>query len=162
MIRFIFSRLVQGVIVIAAVVTITFLIMRLSPGDPFSKDRAMPENVRAELDRIYGFDKPLPVQAWRNLKSFFTLDLPPSYRLKGWSVGQIIAQAFPVLLTVGGAALLIAIMIGVPVGAIAALRAGQFEDRAAMTAATLGVCVPSFVSHLVTAFSSREKKNPSP
>ncbi len=145
MIRFILSRLIQGIIVVMAVISITFLIMRASKGGPFSKERNMPVYVQENLERIYGLDQPLYVQLGRNLKSFATLDLPVSFRLKGWTVGEIIAQGFPVSLTVGGAALLISILIGVPAGALSALRAGQFEDRATMAAATLGICVPSFV-----------------
>ena len=145
MIRFILQRLIQGIIVIAAVISITFLIMRAAPGSPFAKDREMPENVRENLERIYGLDKPLIVQLGRNLRSFVTFDLPVSYRLKGWTVGDIIAQGAPVSFSVGGAAFLIAVLLGVPAGGIAALRAGQIQDRAVMAAATLGVCVPSLV-----------------
>jgi oligopeptide transport system permease protein len=145
MIRFLLSRLIQGLIVIVAVISITFLIIRLGPGSPFAKEREMPAYVRENLERIYGLDQPLFVQLGRNLWSFATFDLPVSFRLKGWTVGDIIKQAFPVSLAVGGAAFLIAIAIGVPLGAIAALRAGQVQDRAIMIAATLGVCVPGLV-----------------
>ena len=145
MIRFILSRAIQGVIVIVAVLSITYTLMYLAPGSPFAGEREMPENVRENLNRIYGLDQPLAVQLWRNVKSFATLDLPVSYRLKGWNVGDIIAQAAPVSFTVGGAAFLIAVALGIPAGALAALRAGRFADRATMMVATLGVCVPSLV-----------------
>lgn len=145
MFRFVLQRLVQGFVVIVAVISITFLIIRLGPGSPFANEREMPEYVRENLDRIYGLDQPLLVQLGRNLWSFITLDLPVSYRLKGWNVGEIIVQGMPVSFTVGGAAFVIAVLIGVPAGAVAALRAGRFEDRATMLAATIGVCVPSLV-----------------
>ncbi len=145
MLRFILQRLLQGLIVIIAVISITFLIIRLGPGNPFASEREMPEYVRENLDRIYGLDQPLRVQLWRNLRSFLTLDLPVSYSLKGWNVGEIIAQGMPVSFTVGGAAFAIAVLIGVPAGAVAALRAGRFADRATMVLATLGICVPSLV-----------------
>jgi oligopeptide transport system permease protein len=145
MIRFIICRALQGIIVIAAVISITFLIIRLGPGSPFARDREMPAYVKENLERIYGLDKPLIVQLGRNLWSFATFDLPVSFRLKGWTVGDIIAQGFPVSFTVGGAAFLIAVALGIPAGALSALRAGQFQDRAVMAAATLGVCVPSLV-----------------
>lgn len=145
MIRFIISRALQGIIVIAAVISITFLIIRLGPGSPFARDRDMPAYVKENLERIYGLDKPLIVQLGRNLWSFATFDLPVSFRLKGWTVGDIIAQGFPVSFTVGGMAFLIAVALGIPAGALSALRAGQFQDRVVMAAATLGVCVPSLV-----------------
>ena len=142
---FILQRLLQGFIVIVAVISITFLIIRLGPGSPFATERDMPDYVRENLDRLYGLDQPLWIQLGRNLWSFLTLDLPVSYRLKGWNVGDIIAQGMPVSFTVGGAAFAIAVLVGVPAGALAALRAGRLEDRFTMAAATLGVCVPSLV-----------------
>lgn len=145
MTRFIISRLIQGFIVVVIVLSITFLMIRLAPGSPFEKGRAIPEYVRESLDRIYGLDKPLPVQLWNNLKSFLTFNFPVSFTLKGWTVNEIVAQAFPVSLTVGGMAFLIAVALGIPAGALAAMRAGEFQDRAIMVAATLGVCVPSLV-----------------
>jgi len=143
--RFILHRLLQGLIVIIAVISITFLIIRLGPGSPFANEREMPDYVRENLDRLYGLDQPLLVQLGRNLWSFITLDLPVSYRLKGWNVGEIIAQGMPVSFTVGGAAFIIAVLVGIPAGAIAALRAGKFEDRFTMALSTLGVCIPSLV-----------------
>ena len=142
---FILQRLLQGFIVIVAVISITFLIIRLGPGSPFATERDMPDYVRENLDRLYGLDQPLWVQLGRNLWSFITLDLPVSYRLKGWNVGEIIAQGMPVSFTVGGAAFAIAVLLGVPAGALAALQAGRLEDRVTMAAATLGVCIPSLV-----------------
>lgn len=145
MIRFIISRLIQGLIVVATVLSLTYVIMALSPGSPFANDKASSPYVRENLERIYGLDKPLVVQVWKNLKSFATFDFPVSYRLKGWTVNDIIAQGAPVSFAVGGMAFLIAMALGIPAGALAAMRAGQLQDRAVMMAATLGVCVPSLV-----------------
>ena len=114
MTRFILQRLLQGIVVIIAVISITFLIIRLGPGSPFANERDMPEYVRDNLDRLYGLDQPLWVQLGRNLWSFITLDLPVSYKLKGWNVGEIIAQGLPVSFTVGGAAFVIAVLVALP------------------------------------------------
>ncbi len=145
MIRFIISRLVQGLIVVAIVLSLTYVIMALSPGSPFANDKASSPFVRENMNRIYGLDKPLIVQVWKNLKSFATFNFPVSFKLKGWTVNDIIAQGAPVSFTVGGMAFLIALVLGIPAGALAAMRAGKFQDRAVMMAATLGVCVPSLV-----------------
>ncbi len=145
MIRFIVSRLVQGAVIVMAVISLTYVIMWASPGSPFAKDRDMPAYVKENLSRIYGLDQPLVVQIGRNLWSFATLDFPVSYRLKGWTVGDIIAQGAPISFTVGGMAFLLAIALGIPAGAISAMHAGQFQDRAVMVAATLGICIPSLV-----------------
>lgn len=145
MIRFVVSRFLQGIVVIAAVISLTFIIIRSGPGSPFAKERDVPPYVRENLERLYGLDKPLIVQLGRNLWNFATFKLPVSMRLKGWSVGDIVAQGFPISFTVGGIGFLIAIALGIPAGALSAIRAGQFRDRALMAAATLGVCVPSLV-----------------
>jgi oligopeptide transport system permease protein len=149
--RFLLSRLTQGVVVIFAVLVITFLLMKAAPGGPFAKEREIPEHVRASLEAQYGLDQPWYVQLGRHLWSYATLDLPQSYRFKGMSVGEIIAQGFPVSATIGLAALAIALVIGVPMGALAAMRAHQMEDRVTMLLAALGMCAPSLVLGPVVA-----------
>ena len=145
MIRFILQRLLHGLIVIVAVISITFIIIRLAPGSPFARDREMTPHQVENLEKLYGLDQPLVVQLGKNLWNFATFQFPVSMKLKEWTVGDIIAQGLPVSLTVGVAAFLIAISIGIPAGALAAMRAGRFQDRATMAAATLGICVPSLV-----------------
>ena len=145
MLRFILSRLFQGFLVIVSVLVITFALMKAAPGGPFARDRAVPEHVRASLERQYGLDQPWYVQLGRHLWSYATLDLPQSYRFKGMGVGEIIAQGFPISAAIGGSALLLALMIGVPAGALAALRANTIDDRATMLFSALGMCAPSLV-----------------
>ncbi len=145
MLSFIISRVFQGLAVILVVIVITFALMKIAPGGPFQSDRAMPEYVRANLEAQYGLDKPWYVQLARHIKNFATFDLPLSYRYKGRGVGEIIAESFPVSLAIGLPALLIALGLGVPMGALAALKPNTFEDRAATILSTLGVCLPSMV-----------------
>ncbi len=145
MLRFLISRLLQTIAVVVSVLVITFVLMRLAPGGPFSKERNVPAHVRANLEAFYGLDKPLYVQLWRQVSNFALLRMPDSYRFKGRGVGEIIAESFPVSARVGGAALAVSLLLGIPVGAIAGLRPHSVEDRVAMTAATLGVCMPSLV-----------------
>ena len=145
MLRFFVSRFLQCIAVVAAVLVITFGLMKAAPGGPFSTERNVPAHVRANLEAYYGLDKPWYVQLGRHLWNFATLKLPDSYRFKGRSVGDIIAESFPVSAKVGGGALIIALLIGMPVGAIAGLRPFSMEDRLAMAATTLGVCTPSLV-----------------
>ncbi|MBL9117709.1 MAG: ABC transporter permease [Verrucomicrobiaceae bacterium] len=145
MLRFLISRVLQGIVVIFAVLCITFLLLRMAPGGPFDRDKEVPEHVKASLERQYGLDQPWYVQLYRHLKSYATLDLPDSYRFKGMGVGEIIAQGFPISAKVGLAALGIALLIGVPAGSLAALRVNTFEDRATMLLSSLGLCLPSLV-----------------
>lgn len=152
MLRFLISRLIQGAVVVVAVLIITFVLMKAAPGGPFDSERAVPEHVKASLEKLYGLDQPWYVQLPRHVWSFVSLDLPMSYKFKGRNVGEIIAEGFPVSAAVGGAALLIAIGIGVPLGAIAALRPNTPADRTAMVAATIGICTPSLVLGPLMAF----------
>ncbi len=145
MLRFLIARIVQSIAVVAAVLVITFGLMKAAPGGPFSIERNVPEHVRANLEAYYGLDKPWYVQLGRHLWNFATLRLPDSYRFKGRGVDEIIGESFPVSAKVGVAALLISLALGIPVGAIAGLRPHSIEDRTAMAAATLGVCMPSLV-----------------
>ncbi len=145
MLRFLLSRLIQGFIVILTVLVITFVLMKAAPGGPFDRERAVPEFVKANLEEQYGLNKPWPVQLGHHVWNFLSGNWPMSYRFKGRSVSEIIGNGFPASATVGIAALLIAIGIGVPAGAFAAMRPHKFEDRAAMIGATLGISMPSLV-----------------
>jgi oligopeptide transport system permease protein len=145
MLRFLVSRILQGFVVIITVLIITFVLMKAAPGGPFDRERAVPEFVKANLEEQYGLNKPWPVQLWNHVKNFLTGNWPMSYRFKGRSVAEIISNGFPPSATVGIAALLIAIGIGVPAGAFAAVRPDKWEDRAAMIGATVGISMPSLV-----------------
>lgn len=145
MLRFIISRLLQGIAVIFLVITLTFLMLKHAPGSPFDKERSTSAVAQAQLAALYGLDKPVHVQLWMHLKKYAQLDPGPSDRYKGRSVMEIIADSFPVSAAFGLPALLIAIGLGVPLGALAALKPGSLVDRCAMLFATLGICAPSLV-----------------
>jgi oligopeptide transport system permease protein len=145
MLRFLLSRVLQGIAVILGVLCITFLLLRMAPGGPFQGERVVAEHIRQAQAVRYGFDKPLPVQLWNHIVSFVTFDFPPSPMMPGRGVDEVIAQGFPVSAQVGLAALCIALAIGIPVGALAALRPNTLEDRASTLAATFGICTPSLV-----------------
>jgi oligopeptide transport system permease protein len=145
MLRFLLSRVIQGIAVIVSVLCITFLMLKLTPGGPFQGERNVPEHIRQQQNALYGYDKPWPVQLWKHVTGFLTFNFPPSSKMPGRGVEEVIAQGFPVSAQVGLAALAIALAIGIPVGALAALRPHSLEDRASMVMATFGVCTPSLV-----------------
>lgn len=145
MCTFIFSRLLQAVPVLWAIATLTFFMVRFAPGDPFSDERKIPDEIRANLNARYGFDKPLAVQYLRYMKQLLKGDLGPSYKHPGRSVNEIIATAFPVSLELGLYALLVALCIGIPAGVVAAVRRNTFLDYSSMSLAMTGICLPSFV-----------------
>lgn len=145
MLRFFLSRVIQGIIVIIAVICVMFSILRLSPGGPFQSERALSKEALAAKNAYHGLDKPLPVQLWRHLVHYATLDFEESYMFAGRKVDEVIVSGFPVSATIGVLALTIALGIGVPLGAMAALRPNTLEDRATTVVATFGICTPSMV-----------------
>ena len=126
-------------------ITITFFMMRAIPGGPFTDEKAIPQFVMEKINARYGLDKPLMTQYCKYLWNVLQLDLGPSYRYEGMTVNEIIANSFPVSFMVGGIALVLALLVGIPAGIISALKHGKWQDRLSMILATLGVTVPNFV-----------------
>ncbi len=145
MLRFILRRLVQALLVLAVVFTVTFFLIRLKPGDPFMGEKAMPESVRKQMLSRYGMDRPLLEQYFVHAAAFARGDLLPSMRYEGVQNSKIIKDSFPVSLLIGLSALTIALGIGLPAGIIAAVRKNSWLDYSAMSLAMLGICLPTFV-----------------
>jgi len=144
MFKFIASRLLQSVVVIFVIITVTFFMVRFAPGDPFSAERKMPEHIKAKLMEHYGLDQPLMTQYVNYIGSLLQGDLGPSFT-ETRSVNQILASTFPVSLELGMWALLIALGIGLPVGIIAAIKRNTLADYVPMSMAMVGICLPTFV-----------------
>ena len=123
----------------------SFALVRLAPGSPFSSEKEIPPVVRRQLDAKYGFDKPLPEQFLRYLGNLLRGDLGPSTKYPQRSVNEIIADGFPVSLTLAGVALVWSLLVGVTAGIIGAVRQNTIWDHAAMGAALVGISIPSFV-----------------
>ncbi|MEO6462956.1 MAG: ABC transporter permease subunit [Candidatus Eisenbacteria bacterium] len=127
------------------IATLTFFMMRLAPGGPFQSEREIPEAAREALLQRYGLDRPLAEQYGRFLVNAVKLDFGPSYKYPTQQVKEIIASAFPVSLELGAWALLLALVLGVPLGVIAANRQNTATDYLTMSATLLGVSIPNFV-----------------
>lgn len=145
MVRFVLGRLAGFPVVLLAIVTASFFIMRLAPGGPFDTDRALPAEVRANIEARYHLDEPLWRQYVRYLGDVWRADLGPSFRYPDRSVNELIALGFPVSLTLGLSALAIAVLIGGAAGTLAALRHNRALDYLTMSLALGGVSVPNFV-----------------
>jgi oligopeptide transport system permease protein len=128
------------------IVTLAFVVVRAAPGGPFDAEQSLPPQVKANLERAYGLDQPLAVQYLRYLGAIAHGDFGPSLKYRDLSVRALIAQGLPVSLTLGIAALIVALALGVPLGVWAALRRGRALDHAIMGFAVLGVVLPSFVT----------------
>ncbi|MBQ9628156.1 MAG: ABC transporter permease [Synergistaceae bacterium] len=143
--RYIFRRIFASLLTLFVVITLTFFMMRMIPGGPFTDEKAIPSFVLEKMMSRYHLNDPLYVQYGRYLLNVLCLDLGPSYRYEGMSVNELIASGFPASFMVGGIALILALIVGIPAGIISALKRGKWQDRLAMILATLGVTVPSFV-----------------
>jgi oligopeptide transport system permease protein len=128
-----------------AIATLTFFLLRLAPGGPFLAERDIPKPARAQLEHTYGLDRPLGQQYLTFLGNAARFDFGPSYKYPARQVREIIADALPVSIELGGLALLVALLAGVPLGVFAALKQNSAADHAAMGVALAGVSVPNFV-----------------
>ena len=139
-------RIAGTVPTLLILVTLSFFVIRLAPGGPFDEERALTPQVRANLDHLYGLDRPLGVQYLHYLASVAHGDFGPSYKLRDESVAGLIAEGLPVSVTVGFAALVLAILGGIPLGICAALRRGGVIDYTVTGLATLAIGLPTFVT----------------
>jgi len=131
MTTFVLRRLLWTIPVLLLVILFTFLMMRQIKGNPFRKtDRAVPAAIQANLDRKFHLDEPWYVQYADYVKGVFGLDLGPSLVLRNQSVNDIVKSHFPISLELGAYAFLFAIVAGVPLGMLAALRANKPSDSA--------------------------------
>ena len=143
-IRYILKRIVYSFITILVLVSVTFLLMQLLPGDPFTGGKDIPDTVMEALEAKYGLDKPVPQQLLmyigNALQGDFGISIPD-----GRAVTDVINEAFPVSFDLGIRALIFAFIMGILLGIIAAVKRGTVWDSAAMLLALLGVSVPSFI-----------------
>lgn len=139
------GRLFEALLTLWLLATLCFVLLRAAPGGPFDTEKAAPPEVQAALEARYRLDRPLIAQYGAWLGDVVRGDLGPSFQYPDYTVNQLVAQALPVSLLNGGLALLLALLVGVPLGVWAALRAGAWVDRALMLFAGLGLAVPKFV-----------------
>jgi oligopeptide transport system permease protein len=128
------------------IVSASFFIVRLAPGGPFDQEQALAPQIRANLDKLYGLDQPLGVQYLHYLRGLAHGEFGPSFKLRDFTVGELIAQGLPLSLTLGSAAILLAILLGIPLGIAAALRRNSAADYGITTLVVLGIALPSFVT----------------
>jgi len=145
MIRILLQRLLELIPTALVIVAASFALVRLAPGSPFSSEREIPPEVRQKLEAKYGFDKPIPEQFIRYLGNLLRGDLGLSTKYPQRTVNEIIANGFPVTLSLAAIALLWSLLVGITAGIIGAIRQNTVWDHVAMTAALVGISVPSFV-----------------
>jgi ABC-type dipeptide/oligopeptide/nickel transport system permease component len=144
--KFVVRRVAWTIPVILLVIFMTFVMMRQIKGNPFqTTERAVPVSIQRNLDRKYHLDKPWYVQYGYYVKGVFTADLGPSLVQRNQSVNDVIKEHFPVSLKLGGLAMLWAILVGIPLGIIAALKQNTPFDYAVMVVVNAGYAIPNFL-----------------
>ena len=143
--HYVIKRLLGAIPTLLVLITISFFLIRVAPGGPFDTEKSLPPEIQANLEKKYHLDEPLYKQYFRYLGNIVRGDFGPSFQYKDFTVTELIARGFPVSLTLGGLALLLAVLIGVTLGTVAAVRQNSWVDYALMSTAMTGISIPNFV-----------------
>jgi len=147
MAQFIVRRVFWTIPVILLVILMTFGMMKAIKGNPFrNTERNIPAAIQANLNREYHLDKPWYEQYAYYVKGVFTWNLGPSMLQRNQTVNDIVSETFPVSAELGGLAMLFAIIVGIPLGILAALRQNTIFDYSAMAFSNIGYAIPSFLT----------------
>ena len=144
-VKFICKRVLMAIFTIFVAATITFFLMKLVPGSPFASEKAN-EITQQALNEKYGLDKPVLEQYKIYLGQLLNGDLGISYKLqRNVPVLTIIKQSFPISAKIGAMAIIFALLFGIPLGCLSALKREKWQDSVIRVISTLGIAVPSFV-----------------
>jgi len=139
-------RRIAGVVpTLLVIITVSFFVVRLAPGGPFDQEQTLAPQVRANLDRAYGLDRPIAVQYWRYLRGLAHGDFGPSFKQHDFSVTELISQGLPVSGSLGITAIALAVLLGIPSGLAAALWRQTAVDYGISSLVVLGMALPAFV-----------------
>lgn len=145
MLRFILRRLIYGVITLWVLITLTFIMMHNLPGDPFANSQKLSKEALAVLKKTYGLDQPIWVQYGSYLKKIVSFDFGISFNYPTRTVNEVLTQTFPTSAELGMYAIIVAVLIGLTLGVIAALNHNKTWDYVAMLTAIVGVAAPALV-----------------
>jgi len=145
LLRYTLLRLLGAIPTLLLVIVLAFLMVHAAPGGPFDDERALPADVAANIEAAYHLDEPLAQQLGRYMSGLLRGDLGPSYRYRDYTVAELIATGFPLSLQIGLLAILLALLVGISSGTVAALRQGSMLDRIVMSFAMTGISIPVFV-----------------
>ena len=145
MLKFALGRLLQAIPVLLVVISMTFMLVHSAPGGPFSADKAVPAEVLIALEAQYNLDQPLWQQYISYLSDVLHGDFGPSFKYPGRSVNELIYSGLGTTAELGFYAMLVAVFIGVIAGVTASMRPNTMQDYIPMTAAMIGICMPSFL-----------------
>ena len=145
MFRFITSRFLQSLLALFLVITATFFMVRFVPGGPFTAEKAVTPEILRNLEAHYGLDKPLGHQYLDYLGSLARGDLGPSFKYPNRTVNEIIFDKVPVSAELGSISLAVALVLGIGLGTLAAIRRNTWVDYVASSFGMIGISIPTFV-----------------
>ena len=145
MLSYALRRLASAIPTLFIIITIAFFMMRLAPGGPFDREKQLPPEIEANILKVYNLDKPVHEQYFDYLKNILKGDFGPSYKYLDFTVTDLIMTGFPVSLRLGFYAILIAVIVGVSAGTVAALKQNSIFDYMVMGVAMTGIAIPNFV-----------------
>lgn len=145
MLQYSLRRLLGAIPTLLILVAVAFVMIRMAPGGPFDSERKLQPEVEANLRAAYHLDEPLYQQFGTYLWRLLHFDFGPSFQYRDFTVTELILTGFPVSLTLGGLAILVALGVGVTAGCIAALRQNTATDYTVMGVAMTGISIPNFV-----------------
>ena len=145
MLRFITSRFLQSLLALFLVITATFFMVRFVPGGPFTAEKAVTPEILRNLEAHYGLDKPLGRQYLDYLSSLARGDLGPSFKYPTRTVNEIIFDKVPVSAELGSISLAVALVLGIGLGTLAAIRRNTWIDYVASSFGMIGISIPTFV-----------------
>ena len=145
MAKYIVKRILLAIVTIWAVATLTFFLMNMVPGGPFLSEKAISPQATAALEAKYGLDKPMGQRYLTYMADALHGDFGDSLKQRGRTVMDIIKMKFPVSAKVGGVSVLVSLLLGIPLGCLAALKRGKTLDSIISVVATCGIAVASFV-----------------
>ena len=146
MLSYAIRRVLGAIPTLFIIITLSFFLMRLAPGGPFATDRVLPPEIARNIAAAYDLDKPLWQQFLIYLGRLVHGDFGPSYKIRDFSVTQLIMNGFPVSMKLGLLAITLAVLIGTTMGIVAALRQNRPADYSVMTLAMIGITIPAFVT----------------
>lgn len=145
MLTYAVRRILGAIPTIFVIIAIAFFMIRLAPGGPFDGERPLPIEIKRNLEKAYHLDEPLVMQFGRYMLNILQGDFGPSFKLKDYSVNELIYQGFPYSLQIGLSAIAIAGFFGILLGTVAALKQNSPGDYGTMAIAMVGITIPNFV-----------------
>ena len=145
MLSYTIRRLLGAIPTLLILIGLAFVLIRAAPGGPFDTERSLLPEIEANLSAAYHLDEPLYRQFGRYLWALLHFDFGPSFQYRDYTVTELIAAGFPVSLTLGACALVVALLVGVTAGSVAALRQNSAIDHGVMAVSMTGISIPNFV-----------------